>query len=226
MAAIMSIKHLLERFLFVANHSLLIYGKSASDRAEKARQLASGLSSHFDMTIVDCRETGGIEPTRKTLSTLTKPLNSTQTTVVFLESQHLTTEAQNFLLKRLEEPAETSQIVLTAPTVFSVLPTVASRCQKLDLGPGFTALTENERESFREISKGDLAFRLEASENLDLESWETFWREQMLEKLARRKVSEIVSYLRLIQRTKGFLNKRANPKLAKANLIFQVPILD
>lgn len=211
----------------MANHSLLIFGKDATEREKKAFDLASTFSSQFDRHFHDCRENSGIEALRKILSNFTvKPLDSDQTTIVLLEAQSLTTEAQNYLLKTLEEPLAFAQIILTAPTPFSVLATVASRCQKTDLGPIVTGLTEKEKDEFEKIIKSNLSIRLEFSENLDLGLWETFWRSKMLEKTGKVNLKNIVTYLRAIQKTKDFLGKRANPKLAKANLMFQLPSLD
>lgn len=51
------------------------------------------------------------------------------------EADHLSTGAANALLKTLEEPKGKTLLILRAPSVESVLPTIASRCQILRLTP-------------------------------------------------------------------------------------------
>ncbi|MBI2285212.1 hypothetical protein HYU82_00085 [Candidatus Saccharibacteria bacterium] len=52
--------------------------------------------------------------------------------VVLIEnSQNLSIEAQNALLKILEEPNEDTMFLLTAPYELSLLPTIVSRCQHI-----------------------------------------------------------------------------------------------
>jgi DNA polymerase-3 subunit delta' len=53
-----------------------------------------------------------------------------------IDDAHLMTEqAQNALLKSLEEPPRTSHVFLVTPAPQGLLPTVRSRCQLLRLGP-------------------------------------------------------------------------------------------
>src|SRR5205807_8004030 len=56
--------------------------------------------------------------------------------------QTLTPEAQNALLKTLEEPPGNTQLYLTTPSAESFLPTVRSRCHLIDLGPSESSLNE------------------------------------------------------------------------------------
>ncbi|HLD01475.1 MAG TPA: hypothetical protein VJC10_01235 [Patescibacteria group bacterium] len=57
-----------------------------------------------------------------------KPIKSKTKAVVILDAQNLTIQAQNALLKTLEEPPNNTIIVLVAPTIEVFLPTVLSRC--------------------------------------------------------------------------------------------------
>lgn len=58
--------------------------------------------------------------------------------LVFIEDAHtMTTEAQNALLKTLEEPPPGILIILSTPTYTDLLPTIRSRCQLLNFSlPG------------------------------------------------------------------------------------------
>lgn len=56
--------------------------------------------------------------------------------VVLIENaQHLSVEAQNALLKVLEEPNDDTAFLLTAPYELSLLPTIVSRCQQIQVHP-------------------------------------------------------------------------------------------
>lgn len=50
---------------------------------------------------------------------------------VFPFSQHITTSAANAFLKTLEEPGEDRYVFMLAPSLYSVLPTISSRCQRV-----------------------------------------------------------------------------------------------
>ncbi len=59
-----------------------------------------------------------------------------QRKVLLIEDAHkLTVEAQNALLKTLEEPRGAAHLVLTTSRLLNVLPTVVSRCQRLMFRP-------------------------------------------------------------------------------------------
>lgn len=81
--------------------------------------------------------------------------------VIFLirGADNLSTECQNTLLKPLEEPVEGTSYVLTVKSTSKLLPTIVSRCVKIDLSQG----EEREKikdEEWRKLSgawQGDLA---------------------------------------------------------------------
>lgn len=50
-------------------------------------------------------------------------------TIIILESEKLTLEAQNALLKTLEEPLDSTSINLVTKSLDNLLPTILSRCQ-------------------------------------------------------------------------------------------------
>lgn len=57
-----------------------------------------------------------------------KPLKSTQKALIIEEAEFLSQEAQNALLKVLEEPPEHTIIILSTTTIEALLPTIRSRC--------------------------------------------------------------------------------------------------
>jgi len=71
----------------------------------------------------------GIDDARKiVLSAHARPAESLTQTFV-LVAHFITLEAQNALLKVVEEPPESSRFVIVVPIDFVILPTILSRCQ-------------------------------------------------------------------------------------------------
>ncbi len=64
-----------------------------------------------------------------------KPYQSRWKIYIMNEAEKMTPQAQNALLKTLEEPSEYVVILLLATTASALLPTVLSRCVQLDLRP-------------------------------------------------------------------------------------------
>lgn len=76
-----------------------------------------------------------VEDVRHLLSQLaSKPWRSGFKIAVIYQAQKLTIEAQNALLKTLEEPPEKTILILNAINTGSLLPTVVSRCFLIHLG--------------------------------------------------------------------------------------------
>jgi len=67
---------------------------------------------------------------------------------IIRQSERLTTEAQNALLKTLEEPPAATRIILDSSSADTFLPTIVSRCHVTDLGSAYTHSTE-ERDQWR-----------------------------------------------------------------------------
>jgi DNA polymerase-3 subunit delta' len=77
-----------------------------------------------------------VEPVRELLHTLTLAPVESRHRVAVIDQAHLITDSgKNAILKTLEEPNPSVVIILIAPSVESVLPTISSRCQVLNLRP-------------------------------------------------------------------------------------------
>lgn len=115
--------------------AVLIYGGTFKDRVETVKKqgvLNVENSSDPDLLIVE-REEGkkgvGIAASRGLKKFLQeKPLSKEKKTVVIANAELMTPEAQNALLKILEEPPEYAEIFLLSKTENSLLETVVSRC--------------------------------------------------------------------------------------------------
>jgi DNA polymerase III delta prime subunit len=127
-------------------HSFLITSKDKTKREQYALAFCEEQHiSSLDITIIDkystdaktvkkAPESIGIERIKKLQQRLyLKPLKSLQKACVINDAQLLTTEAQNAMLKFLEEPPDNTIIFLTASTKEALLPTILSRCQVIEL---------------------------------------------------------------------------------------------
>ena len=74
-----------------------------------------------------------------------KPFQEKEKIALIKEAQNLTIEAQNALLKTLEEPNATTLIILTAPGASWLCPTIVSRCEIVRL-PAKAGVAVDEKE--------------------------------------------------------------------------------
>ncbi|MEK7561402.1 MAG: AAA family ATPase [Patescibacteria group bacterium] len=137
-------------FLKKPSHALLLTGDVGSGKACLAETLARellGCSSiqqlrqypyftHLkrpdgkqDIPIDSIRGVG------KLLKLKTPGSREIRRVILIEDAQDLNEEASNALLKMLEEPAADCVFILTAPSVHSVLPTISSRAQQLQIRP-------------------------------------------------------------------------------------------
>jgi len=93
--------------------------------------------SHPDVMVIEPAENGSIliDDIRKSISqTAYRPFEGKCRVVIIDEADRLVLQAQNALLKTLEEPPNSSQFVLITSRVDTLLATVRSRCQRLNFG--------------------------------------------------------------------------------------------
>lgn len=86
--------------------------------------------NHPDLIYFADEEKLGVEAAKKIRQHLSLKPYSAEGRIVVVESAHnLTVDAQNSLLKTLEEPPESAIIILGAEKESQLLPTILSRCQ-------------------------------------------------------------------------------------------------
>jgi DNA polymerase-3 subunit delta' len=138
----------LEAFAAKPAHALMLVGPIGSGKHTLARNIAEeildlppeGFSNHPYALLIAPEEGKaiGIEAARQLdqFLALKVPGKAAHDRVIIIEDAHLlTTEAQNALLKTLEEPPEGTIIILTANHEQTVLPTIRSRVQVVPVGP-------------------------------------------------------------------------------------------
>lgn len=186
----------------------------------------------------------GIEQIRglKTWATL-KPFQTTFKVVLIKKAQNLTVEAQNAMLKLLEEPPEATVIVLTVDDAKNLLSTVVSRCTQIfNSHPpaGGSIFNEfpifNSKKTFRSSPppsspylSPNLIDRFQFAEELAGQGRETAtqtlsdWIKNLHNKLHQEKnPSQITQTIKDIEATRRAVLKNANARLALENLMLKI----
>lgn len=116
-------------------NSIIIVSKSEEIALEKASEICSGQKiSEVDRNKNSFEKTVGISDIKNIKQRIyLKPLRSKDKAVIISAPQGLTIEAQNALLKILEEPPENTFIFLLVASKNDLLPTVLSRCKVIEL---------------------------------------------------------------------------------------------
>jgi hypothetical protein len=219
------------------NASLIITGLSKEARAKEAKEIGLKLSTSFDMVEVETENERGIETVRQIKQSIARtPFSSENNVIIIHEAQRLTLEAQNALLKSLEEPPEKTLIILTAPSLEGLLPTVLSRCQIRRLGEEkLTLAKETEKttgEVILKVLKGTYGERLSGETEINLDHWLIWWRERLVEKVSQGKcfpdfnLKELVKIVRSIEKVKRKLENNVNKKLAQDVLLLNLPLME
>jgi len=105
------------------------------------KQVEAG--QYIDLMVIQAESEGGtlkVEQVREAQKFLSlKPYQSSYKIVIFLRFQEANANAQNALLKTLEEAPGYGLLLLTADNAEQLLPTILSRCEILRLRPSATA---------------------------------------------------------------------------------------
>jgi hypothetical protein len=115
-------------------HAYLITGGDLPARSEEIARRTTMLKIHaFDTTSPEITgPTIGIEQIRAFIKTIAlRPTHGTMSAGIIPQAELLTVEAQQALLKTLEEPPAHATLILSAPGDATLLPTVVSRCIKI-----------------------------------------------------------------------------------------------
>lgn len=93
--------------------------------------------NHPDLMWVEDEGKIGVEEMKKVREHFSfKPYSAKGKAAVIISAENLTPDAQNSLLKTLEEPPESGSLILTASSESAILPTILSRCEIVQFGGG------------------------------------------------------------------------------------------
>jgi len=112
--------------------------------------------SNQDFLLVTSDKSLGIDPARYLIHFMTrKSAPGVFKAAVIRESELLSPDAENSLLKILEEPPPNCLIILISPALHSLLPTIRSRSQLLRFPPleSHAPITESDMETWRRLAR-------------------------------------------------------------------------
>lgn len=102
-----------------------------------------------------------IEQVRQLRTTAySRPFTLPQRVLIVDQAQAIHWQAADLLLKVLEEPPETTTIILVCPNAYELRPTIRSRCLTLQFGPVEAPVLERVLEQDRGMAKSGLALAL------------------------------------------------------------------
>lgn len=133
--------------------STLIISSDKIKREDYALQLCKEQQiDPLDIAIIESEESLGINDVRNMQKKLfLKPLKSPQKAIIVKDAHTTTIEAQNALLKVLEEPPVNTIVILTAATENAFLPTILSRCKRIVLDTPSGDLSEEEQRIYTDM---------------------------------------------------------------------------
>jgi len=174
-----------------------------------------------------------------------KPFSAKAIVVVISEADKMTLPAQNSLLKILEEPPQSSRIILTAPGPKTLLPTIVSRCQIIHLSDETKIGQEILNSQFSILNSLLSASPGQKILLVEKYSWNreqtlSFCQNQLLflrellhqktynPKSIRHQISlntaQIAKMMRSLQKSLILLKNNVNPRLLIENLLLSYPI--
>src|SRR3989344_2853262 len=141
--------------------SFLISSKDREEASKKADSLCSkNKIDKIDIDNINFEKSVGIEDVRIIQKKIyLKPIKSETKAIILNAYNGLTIEAQNALLKILEEPPNNTIIILMVPTLEQILPTILSRCKVIVIKKDQEDLTKKELDEIIEILFSLKSFR-------------------------------------------------------------------
>lgn len=225
--------------------SILISSKDKNKAKDFIMELSQKRKiDKFDISIFEYEKALGIGDVRELQKKIfLKPIKGDYKTVV-VNTPDITHEAQNAFLKILEEPPESTLIILAVNELGSILPTIISRCKVFELDKGLI-LSKNEISKYLNIliSPHGVGERLKLAQDLSKEKAQALLFIESLIMIARKNLleqylislpanathqalqaSQYLSILVSLQRTHTIIKTtNVNLRLALENLFLNFP---
>ncbi|OGH06266.1 MAG: hypothetical protein A2W22_02650 [Candidatus Levybacteria bacterium RBG_16_35_11] len=220
---------------FIIMVSFLIVSKDKNKAAEEWQKITNRERiDRFDITIVEPEKTMGIGDVRGAQQKLIlKPLRSQKKAVILDAYLGITIEAQNALLKSLEEPPLNTIIILLVSDLEPILPTIISRCKVLNLDK-FIMLSDDEKNTFtklfNKIQKVQTGEKLELAQDFGKTKEDGALFTQNLILVLRELIldgegdtKKLLHTLKEFEKANKILKtSNANPRLTLENLFFSI----
>lgn len=220
-------------------HSIVIVSRNKEQRDARALKICQ--ENHidkFDIGIIESTSSSstvksiGIEEIRSfQKKVFLKPFKSKIKAIILKINQNFTIEAQNALLKVLEEPPLNTIIILTVSNHDILLPTILSRCRIIELNQKIEISEEESAQYFNlliSLLSLGIGGRLKLAQDIGKNKEEaTFWLEKMIlairKKIIQDQVSQCSRLLISFQDTHKVLSTtNANQRLAIENLFLNL----
>lgn len=208
------------------NGSILIFGANENSKNIKIKEIVANLgikkpeknSDILYVEQIENKKSIGIDQIRNAIKWLgQRPFSEKNKVLIFKKAQIITGEGQNALLKILEETPSYATIILCTKTEEDLIPTVLSRCQKINL-KNDGAVDGAEQNSTKKIIEMTMGERLswaeeESKDGKDevlklLENWVFEERKNMLNNLnfetanyKRQNIEEILQIIKDLETT-------------------------
>lgn len=238
--------------------SFLITGGNPEERHKKASEIIKKVAqdnqwrftNNPDFFQVESENLVGIEEIRSLQEKIKlKPFREKVKAVLIDKAENLTPEAQNALLKTLEEPPEKTLIILASPDPGFLLPTIVSRCQLIQLSAKSQITLDNKdlqifEKIFLKISSPSIGerFKILEEEVLTVDRQQAIeWLDKMIcftrsllvnnyletkkELSLNSSPSQLLLLLKSLIKTKFFLHVNVNTRLALEVFLLDLPFL-
>lgn len=196
-----------------------------SRKLQTEKLLANASITPFDITLID-DETLGIEEVRNMQKAIFLKPRGEYKAIILRNASRITIDAQNALLKVLEEPPDDTLIVLEVEKSDNLLPTICSRCKIITLRAGNTAtntLQDNSiLNSLSSMTVGD-KLKLAQDKGKTKEDAIIFLKELILAARQNNKNGTFTSMLKPVQKTYTIIEtSNVTPRFALENLLLSL----
>ncbi len=225
-------------------HAWLFTGGTPEGRKKEVQnKINDGHIDAIDIVTVETAEpTIGIAQIRELQKRLfLAPYRSLYTVGILMEAQKLTIEAQNALLKTLEEPPPHVLLIVETANSHTLLPTILSRCQIIDLGSNEPTDTKHQENTAQLAAIAALSAgkKLQRAEELAKTRDEAkLWVERSLSSLRKTLLASyqqtkpdfaapiaVATTIRLLLKAQAQLSANVTPKLVLDALFLSLPSL-
>jgi DNA polymerase III delta prime subunit len=185
--------------------------QTSLDQILTSLSLPTNSTTHPDITVINSQTGWGIDQIRrfKTI-TQSRPVKAKNRAIIIYQAQNLTIQAQNSLLKILEEPPQATTLILITDNLSKLSDTIQSRCQIIKFGRGKTKNQDSLIISQKLSDNLNLSVQICKDKNSCLKTIQNqiiFYQKQLL----GDPKPDIKHKIRLLQKSLSMLNSNVNP---------------